>query len=129
MANLESNGDELLECSFKFHNFVIQVGEVSFGCQVIKMQDSLYLWIGNNNDKTMNDLSFAFMSNYESIPVATKIIGSTDDSTSSNMAKRLTKKCGKAIYISFNVTADKFTLPGIEKSVFDELKQHPELMS
>ncbi|CAD6227204.1 GSCOCG00006011001-RA-CDS [Cotesia congregata] len=123
-----NNGNELLPSSFKFYDFDIKVGEAKFACQTIRLPTSLYLWIGHVNDEKMLDLSYAFMSVYDSLPVATKLVGSTDDSSSSNIAKRLTKKCGMPVYVSFNVTADNFTSLGIEKSISEEFKRHPEIL-
>lgn len=124
-----NNGNELAPSSFKFHDFVIKVGEIKFACQTIRLPTSLYLWIGDVNEEKMNDLSYAFTSNYDPLPVATKLIGSTADSSSCNIAKRLTKKCGMPVYVSFNVTADNFTLLGIEKSISEEFKTHPDILA
>lgn len=124
----EDDKPELLPSSFKFHNFVAQVGEVRISCRIIKMEDSLYLWIGDFNDGRMSDLTVAMISRYEKLPVATKIMGTTEDSKSASLAKRLAKKCGRPVYVSFNIAADNVTLPGIEKAIQDEFAAQKDLL-
>jgi len=129
IATEKTSEVELLPCSFKFHDFVVKVSDVNVNCQIIKMEDCLYLWIGDSANRSMDDLSFALKSSFEAQPIATKIMGSVADATSTNMAKRLSKKFGKPIYVSFNVTADNITLPGIERRIQEEFKTHADLLS
>lgn len=77
----------------------------------------------------MEDLSLALVSNCERQSIATKIMGAVADATSANMAKRLSMKLGKPVYVSFNVTADNITLPGIERRIHEEFKTHVDLLS
>ncbi|XP_011162249.1 proteasome assembly chaperone 4 [Solenopsis invicta] len=119
---------ELLPCSFKFHDFVAKVSDISISCQIIKMEDCLYLWIGDSTNCSMEDLSFALTSNFERQPIATKVMGSVADATSTNMAKRLSMKLGKPVYVSFNITADNIILPGIERRIQEEFKTHVDLL-
>lgn len=128
-ATEERSEVELLPCSFKFHDFVAKVGDINIHCQIIKMEDCLYLWIGDSTNRSMEDLSFALKSSLESQPIATKIMGSIADATSTNMAKRLSMKLGKPVYVSFNVTANNITLPGIERRIQEEFKTHADLLS
>ncbi|XP_012256373.2 proteasome assembly chaperone 4-like [Athalia rosae] len=121
MASSEDNGVELLPCSFKFHNFLTEVGEVKMSCQIIKMRDSFYVWVGNYNNNVMNHLSLALVSNYEKVPISTTLLGSVADSTSTNMAKRLAKKLGMPVYVSFNIEADNLSMPAIEKKLQQEI--------
>ncbi|EFN69599.1 Proteasome assembly chaperone 4, partial [Camponotus floridanus] len=106
------------------HKFDARVGDVTINCEIMKMKDSLYLWIGDYTNPTMEDLSFSFTSNIGTQPIATKIMGAIADATSTNMAKRLSIKIGKPVYVSFNVTADNMLLLGIEKRIQEEFKMH-----
>ncbi|XP_033218389.1 proteasome assembly chaperone 4-like [Belonocnema kinseyi] len=116
-------------CSFKFHEFMTQVGEIKVAGHILKMEDSLYLWVGEKSKDIMDDFSLAFPSKYESQPVVTKLLGPVADTTSNNIAKRLAKKFGKPVYVSFNLQADNLSLPGIEKSLHDELKKCLHLLA
>lgn len=128
-TNEQKTEEELLPCSFKFHNFIAKVSDVTINCQIIKMEDCLYLWVGDCNNSIMEDLSLALISNFGRQPIATKIMGAIADATSMNMAKRLSLKLGKPIYVSFNVTADNIMLPGIERRIQEEFKTHADLLS
>jgi len=131
MANTteQKTEEELLPCSFKFHNFIARVNDVTINCQIIKMEDCLYLWIGDCNNPSMEDLALALISNFERQPIATKIMGAIADATSMNMAKRLSLKLGKPVYVSFNITADNMILPEIERKIQEEFKIHADLLS
>ncbi|XP_070166110.1 proteasome assembly chaperone 4 [Polyergus mexicanus] len=118
---------ELLQCGIKFHKFVAKVGDITINCEIMKMKDSLYLWIGDCTNSTMEDLSFSFTSDFEKHPIATKIMGAVADATSTNIAKRLSIKLGKPVYVSFNVTVDNMLLLGIEKRIQEEFKIHNDL--
>ncbi|EZA61761.1 hypothetical protein DMN91_003559 [Ooceraea biroi] len=128
MPNLDIS-EKLMPCTFKFHNFNIKVGDVTISCEIIKMEDCLYLWIGDCANPNMNDLSFALMSRFERQPIATKIMGAVADPTSTNVASRLSMKLGKPVYVSFNATANNITLPAIEKGIQEEFKTHADLLS
>lgn len=131
MSAKEASDDlDFIPCSFQFHDFHDQVGEVRLVCQMTKMDKSLYLWVGDYNEKNMKDLSLAFAMEHEPKKpvVSTKILGPVADETSANIASRLSKKIGKPIYVSFNVNADNLTLPNIERRIFEEFKKHPELL-
>lgn len=121
---------EILPCSFQFYDFSDKVGEVRISCQFIKMDKSLYLWVGDPNEGIMKDLALAFVmeNNPKKSPVTTKILGSIADDLSTNIASRLAKKAGKPVYVSFNLNVDNLILPSIERRIHEELKQHPELL-
>ncbi|XP_024945433.1 proteasome assembly chaperone 4 [Cephus cinctus] len=120
---------QLLPCSFKFYDFNFEAGQVRFSCHIIKMEASLYLWAGDFPTGSMNDLTFALLSQYETLPISTRLMGSLADTTSTNFAKRLAKKIGKPVYVSFNIGTDNLSLPAVEKRIFQEFKEHPEILS
>lgn len=128
-AEEQNSQGDLLPCSFMFHEFVTKITDVNIACQIIKMEDSLFLWVGDCNNPNMDDLSFALVSNSDKRPIATKIMGTVADATSTNMARRLTMKLGKPVYVSFNITADNITLPGIERRIQEEFKTCADLFS
>ncbi|KAH0953035.1 hypothetical protein HN011_001034 [Eciton burchellii] len=122
--------EKLMPCGLKFHNFSIKAGDTTISCEVIVLEDSLYIWIGDSANPNMDDLSFALMVKSDKQPVATKIMGSAADLTSTNMASRLSMKLGKPVYVSFNVkTTDNITLPTIEKGIHEEFQTHADILS
>lgn len=112
---------QLEPSNFKCHEFETQFGEIKISGHVIKMENSLYLWIGNKNEKQMNDFCLAMPTIYETQPIATKLFGPIADTTSLCLAKRLAKKFSIPIYVSFNLNADNLSLPGIEKCLQTEI--------
>ena len=95
------------------------------------MEESLYMWVGNYNEQNMKDLALAFAMNNEpkTSILSTKIMGPIADEVSTNLASRLSKKLGKPVYVSFNVTADNLSLPIIERRIHEEFKKNPELLA
>ncbi|KAK1123816.1 Proteasome assembly chaperone 4 [Melipona quadrifasciata] len=126
---MENKSEEIArsECDVKFHDFVAKVGDLSIACHTIKMENCLYVWIGDHSENAMNDLSFAIRAPYDKEPLTTKIIGPIANDFSSNLAKRLSKKLSIAVYVSFNVQVDNLSLPGIERRLQDEFNSHPEI--
>ncbi|XP_076653428.1 proteasome assembly chaperone 4 [Halictus rubicundus] len=124
---MENHAEEQTEseCSFKFHDFMIDIG-TTYACHTIKMDNCLYLWVGNPRKQIMNDLSFAIVSPFAKEPLTTKIMGPISDETSSNFAKRLSKKLSKPVYVSFNVEVDNPSMRALEMKLKDELAAHPE---
>ncbi|CAK9805648.1 Proteasome assembly chaperone 4 [Anthophora plagiata] len=123
----ESDEVEKRECSFKFHDFTAQIGDSSITCHTIKMENCLYIWIGDSKENAMNDLSFAIVSPYEKDPLTTKIMGSISNEASNSLAKRLSKRLSMAVYVSFNVQVNNFSLPAIERRLRDEFNAYPEI--
>lgn len=128
MSETSIKSIEFIPSNFKEHNFEINVGNVAINVQITKMEGCLYLWIGKVSEDELNDLSFALPSKYEKSSVVTKIIGSMEDTTSTNIAKRLSNKLGKPIYVSFNLPVDNLSLPGIEKKIHEEFQKNPDLV-
>ncbi|XP_011498824.1 PREDICTED: uncharacterized protein LOC105362964 [Ceratosolen solmsi marchali] len=121
---------ELLPCSFQFHNFYHEVNEVRIQCQIMKMEKSLYLWLGDYTERTMNDLALAFATDSENkkTVLSTKIMGHVADETSLNIANRLSKKAGQPVYVSYNLNLPPPTLLSLERRIHEEFKSKPELL-
>ncbi|KAJ8673944.1 hypothetical protein QAD02_005206 [Eretmocerus hayati] len=122
----------LLPCSFQFHEFHDEVGQLKIYCQFMKMEKSLFLWVGDYAEQSFNDLALAFMMDSEQPkkPVlTTKIMGPVANEVSINLATRLSKKSGLPVYVSFNITVDNLSLPNVERRINEELSKHPELLN
>lgn len=130
MEKGSSDDLELLPCSFQFHDFHDTVGQVGLQCQFMKMDQSLYVWVGDD-DENMKDLAlgFAMQNQSKNSVLATKIMGPIDNEVSSDLARRLSKKSGKPVYVSFNLTVDNLNLPNIERRIYQEFQIHPELLA
>ncbi|XP_078041706.1 proteasome assembly chaperone 4 [Augochlora pura] len=127
MGNNAEEQPKTGECSFKFHDFVIDTGYHTFSCHAIKMDNCLYLWVGDSKENVMNDLSFAIVSPFAKEPLTTHVLGAISDDTSSNLAQRLSKKLSKPVYVSLNVQVNHPTLFILETKLRDELTTHPDI--
>lgn len=120
---------EYVDTSFKAHEFMHSVFDVNIKFEIIKMKDSVFIYIGNVANPLLSDMSYGVQTRYESHPIATKILGTASSDTSSLMiAKRLTKRLKKPVYISFNlpVTHDKL-LEEIETRLVEEIELNSDL--
>ncbi|KAJ9592643.1 hypothetical protein L9F63_015698 [Diploptera punctata] len=117
---------EYIKPSFEIHGFSTEITETPVYFHVMKMESSVFIWIGSGSDPTFEDLSMAMNTRYDSLPLGTRLMGPGTDMTSSNLAIRLSKKLGQAVYVSYNLASDGLTLPAVEKRLHEEMKTHPE---
>lgn len=116
-----------IEPSFKLHTFSTEVLDKKVLFQVIRMLDSLMIFINLKEKMVLYDLSLGmFNTRKMQAPIATKIIGNLVEDTSKNMALKFARKLGKSVYISLNVDNDRLMLPAIEKRLCEEIKNKPD---
>ena len=117
---------EYIKPSFEIHGFSTNISDAPVYFHVMKMENSLFLWIGSGTDPTFEDLSMAMNTRYDSLPLGTRLMGPSSDMTSSNLSVRLSKRLGQAVYVSYNLASDRLILPAVEKRLQEEMKLHPE---
>ncbi|CAF1136642.1 unnamed protein product [Brachionus calyciflorus] len=112
---------------------------------VLKYSDKcLYVWIGDFNNKIEN-LSCAIKTPYEKDPTGVEImlaneeLNNNTNSLGKDLSIKLSRKLNKQVFVSFNVACDLLEkmidntgdglslMQLIEKRLFTEIKQHPEL--
>ncbi|XP_058589144.1 proteasome assembly chaperone 4 isoform X2 [Neofelis nebulosa] len=69
------------------HNFSARLWEQLVHFHVMRLTDSLFLWVGATPH--LRNLAVAMCNRYDSIPVSTSLLGDTSDTTSSGLAQRL----------------------------------------
>nr|XP_035150954.1 proteasome assembly chaperone 4 isoform X1 [Callithrix jacchus] len=69
------------------HNFSARLWEQLVHFHVMRLTDSLFLWVGATPH--LRNLAVAMCSRYDSIPVSTSLLGDTSDATSTGLAQRL----------------------------------------
>lgn len=107
---------EYTDSSLRSHEFVLTILNVDIKYQLLKMKDSIFLWIGDQKTPLLSDLSYGIQPQYSSYPITTKILGTASpDLTSTMMAERLCKKLNKPVYVSFN-------LPVTSKQMIEEIE-------
>lgn len=112
--------------TFKLHVFTAEVVDRRIIFQVIKMLESVFISINYSNGLYLNDLSLAMLNRYDKVPMCTQLLGDFSESSSKNMAMRISKKLGKNVYVSCNVDNDRMMLPFVEKRLYEEIKNDPE---
>jgi hypothetical protein len=117
---------EFMKPNFEIHSFCTEITETPVYFQVLKMENSLFIWIGSGTDPTFSDLGMAINTSYDRLPLCTRLMGAHADMTSLNLASRLATKFKRATYVSYNLPSDRLILPAIEKQLQEEIKAHPE---
>lgn len=125
--NSVSKSIRFIEPTFKLHTFTTEVLDKNVLIQVIKMIDSLMIFINAVDKMVLSDLSLGMINTrHFKEPIATKIMGNFTEDTSKNMALKLAKRLKKNVYVSFNLDNDKLMLPAVEKRLCEEIKNKPD---
>lgn len=115
------------EPSFKLHTFTTEILDKKVLFQVIRLVDSLMIFINLMDKMVLSDLSLGmFNTRRMEEPVGTRIIGDFVEDSSKNMALKIARKLGKSVYISLNVSNDRLMLPAVEKRLCEEIKNKPD---
>lgn len=109
------------------HQFSSQILDKQVCYQVLKMKDSLVIWIGMGSDPIFRELSVAMKTDYENSPTSLKLMGDPCSLTSLTMAVHLSKKCKKQVFISLNVPdTNQEIIRKIEERLMEEIAITPE---
>ncbi|XP_069880753.1 proteasome assembly chaperone 4 isoform X3 [Dipodomys merriami] len=91
------------------HNFSARLWEQLVHFHVMRLTDSLFLWVGATPH--LRSLAVAMCSRYDSIPVCTSLFGDTSDTTSTGLAQRLgrpTNRCLSAITFKTQTVTSRY---------------------
>ncbi|XP_006138880.2 proteasome assembly chaperone 4 [Pelodiscus sinensis] len=107
------------------HDFSGRAGEQLAHFHVMRLRDSLFLWVGA--EPALRSLAVAMCSPHDSIPVSTSLLGDASDTTSNSLAQRLAKKTKKQVFVSYNLpNTDSSFMLHIENRIKEEMKAFPE---
>lgn len=110
------------------HQFSGKVLDKNVCFQALKLTDQLLLWIGMESDPSFKDFAVAMSTPYEKSPTTIKILGDPSSLTSSTLASRLSKRCKKPVFVSFNISETNQELfTKIEERLLEEIIISPEL--
>ncbi|XP_029204660.2 proteasome assembly chaperone 4-like [Acropora millepora] len=116
-------GCEMVESKFKIHTFSDTLLDQTVHFQVLRMKDSLYIWIGSSPE--LSSLAVAMCTRYDSVPSVANLLGSKADLNSSTLAQRLAKKTKKQCFVSYNVPTENMLLSLVEQRINQEIKDRP----
>uniref|UniRef100_A0A8C6CGV6 Proteasome assembly chaperone 4 n=1 Tax=Moschus moschiferus TaxID=68415 RepID=A0A8C6CGV6_MOSMO len=107
------------------HNFSARLWEQLVHFHVMRLTDSLFLWVGATPH--LRNLAVAMCTRYDSIPLSTALLGDTSDTMSTGLAQRLARKTSKQVFVSYNLpnTSSSFELL-VENRIKEEMQAFPE---
>uniref|UniRef100_A0A182NF33 Proteasome assembly chaperone 3 n=1 Tax=Anopheles dirus TaxID=7168 RepID=A0A182NF33_9DIPT len=115
--------------NFHSHFAQVEVCEAQYNIRVLKMKDSVFVYIGQDKAESFDEMAVAMpdASNASEV-LGTTIIGPPDGSGAQDLAQRLAKKLKKQVYLSLgtSVPNDRIVRPSIEKKIFDDIKNNVE---
>jgi proteasome assembly chaperone 4 len=114
-----------VECSLSASSFSDSLCSSDIVFQVLKMKNSVFVWIGSAEEKRLDDLSLAMLMADSEI-VSSRLMGNILTPTTL-ITKRLCKKLGKPVYLSYNLPqSDNMLLEVVNKRLIKEIDQFPD---
>ncbi|KAM6454276.1 proteasome assembly chaperone 4 isoform 2-T2 [Liasis olivaceus] len=82
------------EGGISLHNFCGRLAEHLVHFHAMRLQDSLFLWVGDGPE--LSNLAVAMCTPRDSIPASTLLFGNASDNTSNSLAQRLEPFCSSS---------------------------------
>lgn len=119
---------EKLKSEFDSHIFSSEIAGQTIVYRVLKMRESLLIYIGKKEEESLDSLALAFINQQNAdFTGSTTIIGGTENDISKSLAEKLSKRLQKPCFISFNVSTDFFTNRSqIEQRLLEEVTVNPD---
>lgn len=116
-----------LTTNFQSHLAQVEVCDVTYNIRVLKMKDSLFIYVGQDKSESFDEMAVAMPCDSEEV-LATKIIGPPEGVGSHQLAQRLAKRLKKPVFLSLSASVpnDRIVRPSIEKKIFDDIKNNVE---
>lgn len=108
--------------TWKLHEFEVWSGEFICRVVVLRMKDSLLVWVGGR-EAQLNEVALGVPLAVGNGALATTLLG---EGNASGLARRLTLGLGRQVYVCCGKVFDRFTAPLVEKGIVAEIKNHPE---
>lgn len=117
---------EMVESNLKTHSFTDKIGTTLASFGVLKLKDSLFVWVGSCDEPKLMNMCVAMKSSYETLPLTSQILGPHSDDLSSSLASQLTKRLNKPVFVSVNLQIDRFLFPEVTKRLKEEINNNSE---
>lgn len=111
--------------SLQGHFFSTDISDNKYNFRVLKMQDSLFIYIGPNEAEVFTEMAMAMPMPDNGECLATTIMGE-QLCCSQELAVNIAKKLKKQVYLSCNVPQEPHIRPALCKRFADEVKQSPD---
>ncbi|XP_065064548.1 proteasome assembly chaperone 4-like [Rhopilema esculentum] len=106
------------------HSFHEVIGETAIYFKILKMRESIFLWIGDCPN--FDHLAVSTPTKMSHIPSSSTILGEDNGNIYGPIAQRLAKRLKKQVLLSLNTAANEETLYLIEKRFLEEFQRYPE---
>ncbi|XP_058816267.1 uncharacterized protein LOC131679543 [Topomyia yanbarensis] len=103
----------------------VEVCDVRYNIRVLKMKDSVFIYIGEDNAENFDELAMAMPTTNNEV-LATTIMGGLIGCGSEELAQKTARKLKKQVYLSANVPNDRIVRPTIERKLFEEIANNVE---
>lgn len=110
--------------TFGSHLFTGEVSGQAVNYRVLKMQDSLFIYIGKKDEEVFDGLAVGLLSPYENREAVTTSI--LESQQSHDIAQKIAVKLNKPVFVSCNVNVDRLIAPVIESQLIQEIKERPD---
>lgn len=124
---IESNGNDpaikKVPSKWTNHYFTGEISDTMFSFRVLKMDKSVFIYIGQCDNESFDELAVAMPVQDN---VSTTIIGSQVGCNSQELAQQFTKRLKKQVFISCNIPTNNIIRPLIVKRIAEEIKNVPD---
>ncbi|XP_031640970.1 proteasome assembly chaperone 4-like [Contarinia nasturtii] len=126
LPSSSSNDDatiEKVESHWRGHFFTAEISEELYTFRVLKMNQSLFIYIGQFENEVLDELAM-------SVPVedfvSTTIIGTLHGCDSQELAQQFTRRLKKQVFVSCNIPSNNLTRLMLVKRIAEEMKNVPD---
>lgn len=125
MSPIESSATGVSRVPSKWtdHLFSADISDVKYNFRVLKMNQSVLIYIGPTENETFDEMAMALPT---ADAVSTTILGTQTGCDSQEMAQQFAKRLKKQVFVSCNVPLNNTIRPLVAKCVADEIKRNPE---
>jgi len=110
--------------TLKIHSFSESILGQQVFFRVLSLKGGFFIWVGTDDQAVLGNLSCAIKSSFDSFPSSTSLFGSDDDNQNSSLARKLSMKTKKQVFVSLNIPPVNLLLPLIEKRIVEEMRNN-----
>lgn len=115
-----------LTTTFGSHRFSVEAAGTTLVCRILKMDNSVFVYIGKRDDEAFNGLGLGFTSNQQNKESVSTSISSVESTDSRDLAEKLSLRLKKPVFVSCNENLDRISKPLVEQRLIEEIVTHPE---
>lgn len=112
-----------VESKWTTHYFTADIFDSIYAFRVLKMNQSLFIYIGQNGCESFDELAMAMPVNDF---ISTTIIGTQHGSESEELAQQLTRRLKKQVFVSYNLPMNAQIRLMLVKRIAEEIKCMPD---